>query len=405
MKTKNIIICMLCSQVLTLLGFASYAVTLNTLQQEWQLSNFESGFIASIFFFGYIGFVSFATVLTDRLDARKIYLVGVSIELIGLAGLATVTNGFYSALFFMLLNGAGVAGAYMPGLKIITDRVKTGELTRYISFYTASFGIGVGFSYLISGFILKSFNWHYVYGVMALGPLLAGTIVYFFIEPLTDQKWQNKLNLHWQDIFPIDRWKLVLKNKDASTYIWGYVVHSLELFASRSWLVAFFLVCATSSSHPSFLSGTESASLINFFGVPASILGNEIAIRIGRKKWIYIAMLLSTIFGILLALSIGQAWWLVKVFAILHTLFIMADSATLTAGLVTSTSDQLKGAAMGLHSMMGFGGGLLGPSIFGFILDVSGGQQQPIAWLFAYISIVIWGCVFVVYQWQRKSNS
>ena len=54
MKTKNIIICMLCSQVLTLLGFASYAVTLNTLQQEWHLSNFQSGFIASIFFFGYI---------------------------------------------------------------------------------------------------------------------------------------------------------------------------------------------------------------------------------------------------------------------------------------------------------------------------------------------------------------
>jgi MFS family permease len=405
MKTKNIILCMLCSQVLTLLGFASYAVTLNTLQQEWNLSNFQSGFIASIFFFGYIGFVSCATVLTDRLDARKIYLIGVGIEFIGLIGLATLTTGFYSALFFMFLNGAGVAGAYMPGLKIITDRVKTGELTRYISFYTAFFGVGVGLSYLLSGIILVSFNWHYVYGLIAVGPLLAWLIVYFLIEPLTDKKWHNNLNLHWADIFPIDRWKLVLKNKDASTYIWGYVVHSLELFASRSWLVAFFLICASSTDHPPFLSGTESASLINFFGVPASILGNEIAIRIGRKKWIYIAMILSTIFGILLSLSIGQAWWLVMVFAILHSLFIMADSATLTAGLVTSTSDQLKGAAMGLHSMMGFGGGLLGPSIFGYILDISGGQQQPVAWVFAYVSIVIWGCVFVVYQLKRKTTN
>jgi MFS family permease len=225
------------------------------------------------------------------------------------------------------------------------------------------------------------------------------------IEPLTDKKWQSNLNLHWKDIFPIDRWKLVLKNKDASTYIWGYVVHSLELFASRSWLVAFFLICASSTDYPPLLSGTESASLINFFGVPASILGNEIAIRIGRKKWIYIAMVLSTIFGILLSLSIGQAWWLVMIFAILHSLFIMADSATLTAGLVTSTSDQLKGAAMGLHSMMGFGGGLLGPSIFGFVLDISGGQQQPSAWVFAYLSIVIWGFVFVAYQLKRKTTN
>jgi MFS family permease len=293
----------------------------------------------------------------------------------------------------------------MPGLKIITDRVKTGELTRYISFYTAFFGVGVGLSYLLSGIILVSFNWHYVYGLIAVGPLLAWLIVYFLIEPLTDKKWHNNLKFHWVDIFPIDRWKLVLKNKDASTYIWGYVVHSLELFASRSWLVAFFLICASSTDHPPFLSGTESASLINFFGVPASILGNEIAIRICRKKWIYIAMILSTIFGILLSLSIGQAWWLVMVFAILHSLFIMADSATLTAGLVTSTLDQLKGAAMGLHSMMGFGGGLLGPSIFGYILDISGGQQQPVAWVFAYVSIVIWGCVFVVYQLKRKTTN
>jgi MFS family permease len=70
MKTRDIIICMLGAQVLTLLGFASYAVTLNTLQQEWHLTNFQSGVIASIFFLGYIGVVSFATVLTDRLDAR-----------------------------------------------------------------------------------------------------------------------------------------------------------------------------------------------------------------------------------------------------------------------------------------------------------------------------------------------
>ena len=80
----------------------------------------------------------------------------------------------------------------------------------------------------------------------------------------------------------------------------------------------------------------------------------------------------------------------------------MADSATLTAGLVTSTSDQLKGAAMGLHSMLGFGGGFLGPSIFGFILDLSGGQQQPIAWVWAYVSIVIWGCFFVIYSFFAK---
>jgi MFS family permease len=123
---------MLSAQVLTLLGFACYAVTLITLQREWGLTNFQSGLIASSFFFGYIGFVSLATVLTDRFDAKRIYLFGVTVEFLGLMGFSLVTSGFLSALFFMFLIGAGISGTYMPGLKILTDRLKSGEITRYI---------------------------------------------------------------------------------------------------------------------------------------------------------------------------------------------------------------------------------------------------------------------------------
>jgi fucose permease len=45
---------MLMAQTCALLGFACYAVVLTTLQDEWQLSNLESGLIASAFFFGYM---------------------------------------------------------------------------------------------------------------------------------------------------------------------------------------------------------------------------------------------------------------------------------------------------------------------------------------------------------------
>ena len=217
-----------------------------------------------------------------------------------------------------------------------------------------------------------------------------------------DVKWNKNFQFSIHDFFPINRWKLVWKNKQSLYYIFGYVVHSLELFASRSWLVAFFLICISQSRAPFFFNATESAGLINFLGVPASIIGNEIAIRIGRQKLIHIAMLVSAIFGVCLSLSIGSWWWIILFFAIGHSIFIMVDSATLTAGMVTSTPDDLKGSAMGLHSILGFSGGLLGPSIFGYILDVSGGQHQASAWVWAYASIVIWGCFFVMYHSLSK---
>ena len=397
---------MLMAQTCALLGFACYAVVLTTLQDEWYLSNLQSGLIASAFFLGYMLMVPLATALTDRLDAKKVYLVGGLSATFGLLGMGLFAYNFWTALVFMALNGAGLAGTYMPGLKILSDRIKTGELTRHIAFYTAFFGIGTGFSYLCSGWILDALGWRYVFGLIALGPLTAFLIVFLFIPALTHEKWQGPIQIRLRDIFPVDKWRLVLQDKTASGFIFGYTAHSLELFASRSWIVAFFGFCAITSGESFLITATTLAGLINFFGVPSSIIGNEIALKIGRQKWICFVMLSSAVFGVALALSTGQSWWLIIALAVGHTIFIMADSATLTAGLVVSAQENIKGAAMGLHSLMGFGGGLLGPAIFGFILDLTGSRASQISWVWAYAAVVIWGVLFVIYErrsgWMSK---
>jgi MFS family permease len=379
------------------------------LQEEWHLSNLQSGLIASAFFFGYMLAVPLATALTDRVDARKVYLIGGLSATFGLLGMGIFANNFWTALVFMAINGAGLAGTYMPGLKILSDRIKTGELTRHIAFYTAFFGIGTGFSYLCSGWILEALGWRYVFGLIALGPFTAFLIVFLLIPPLQHDKWKGPIRIRLHDLFPVEKWKLVLQDKKASGFIFGYTAHTLELFASRSWIVAFFAFCTIATGETFFLAATTLSGVINFFGVPASILGNEIALRVGRQKWVCIVMLTSAVMGIALASSTGQSWWLIIALAVGHTVFIMADSATLTAGLVISAQENMKGVAMGLHSLMGFGGGLLGPAIFGFVLDISGSRSSQAAWIWAYAAIVIWGVLFVVYErrngWMRKARA
>ena len=400
---------MLMAQTCALLGFACYAVVLTPLQEEWHLSNLQSGLIASAFFFGYMLAVPLATALTDRVDARKVYLVGGLSATFGLLGMSLFATNFWTAMFFMAINGAGLAGTYMPGLKILSDRIKSGELTRHIAFYTAFFGIGTGFSYLCSGWILSALGWHYVFGIIALGPFTAFLIVLIFIPPLAHEQWKGPIEIRLRDIFPVDKWKLVLQNKKASGFIFGYTAHSLELFASRSWIVAFFAFCAAASGESFFLAATTLAGVINFFGVPSSILGNEIALRVGRQKWVCIVMLTSAVMGIALASSTGHSWWLIVALAVGHAIFIMADSATLTAGLVINAQENIKGAAMGLHSLMGFGGGLMGPAIFGFVLDIAGSRSSQIAWVWAYIAVVMWGVLFVIYErrngWVDKTSA
>jgi MFS family permease len=228
----------------------------------------------------------------------------------------------------------------------------------------------------------------------------------FLIPPLAHEKWRGPIKIAIQDLFPVGKWKLVLQDKQAAGFIFGYTAHTLELFASRSWIVAFLAFCVATSGESAFLAITTLAGIINFFGVPSSILGNEVALRIGRQKWVCIVMLASAVLGITLASSTGNSWWLILTLAIAHSIFTMADSATLTAGLVINAKENIKGAAMGLHSLMGFGGGLLGPAIFGFVLDISGSQTSRTAWIWAYSAIVIWGVLFVVYErrngWAEK---
>lgn len=392
---------MLLAQTGALLGFSCYAVVLTTLQEEWHLSNLQSGLIASAFFFGYMLTVPLATALTDRVDARKIYLAGGVLASFGLVGMGLFASSFLSALFFMATIGAGLAGTYMPGLKILSDRIKTGEITRHIAFYTAFFGIGTGFSYLCSGWILHFLNWHFVFIFIALGPLAAFLLVWLFIPALEHEQWHGPIQIRLHDIFPLDKWQQVLRDKAAAGFIFGYTAHTIELFASRSWIVAFFGFCALVSGSEFWLTATTLAGVINFFGVPASILGNEIALRVGRQTWIGFVMLASAAFGIALASATGHSWYLIILLAIGHTILIAADSSTLTAGLVVTAKENVKGAAMGLHSLMGFGGGMLGPALFGFVLDISGSKHSPISWVWAYGAIVIWGVLFVVYERRR----
>lgn len=395
---------MLACQILALLGSATYPVALTSIQADWNLSNFQSGLIASAFFFGYVLTVPFATTLTDRIDAKKIYVLGGLLSASGLLGFGFFADNYVQACLCMAINGSGFAAIYMPGLKIISDRLDASELSRPIAFYTAFFGVGTGCSYLISGLMLPLIGWQMVFAGIALGPLAATLIVFTNVHPLKglQQKHQFKLS----DVLPIHQWKKVLLNKEAIQYILGYGLHCLELFASRNWIVAYLVYCGTHGQGELLISIPVLAGLINFIGVPSSILGNEMAARIGRQRWIYFVMIVSFFAALFLSTVSAQGWWIILGLAVIHMIFIMADSSTLTAGLVLSASSEIKGAAMGLHSLVGFIGGLTGPALFGFCLDQTKHLEATSPWTFAYLSIVLPSLLYVVVgllKHQRKS--
>jgi len=375
-----------------MLGFATYAGLLPELRDLWGLSNAEAGFIGSAFFLGYIAAVSYWTALTDRVDGRRIYLAGSLLAVTGGAGFGLAAQGLASAALFQVLLGIGVAGTYMPGLRLLSDRVGGPLQSRYISFYTSFFGIGTALSLALAGFLAAAQGWRAAFVVSAAGPLCAGLLVFALLERAPSAG-KSKPPFTLATLFPLASWRRVLADRASAGFTLGYCLHCVELFGSRGWMVAFLAYSAglqaAGAAFPWNLAAIAAA--VNLAAVPSSILGNELALRIGRGRWILIAMAASGSAGIVLASSAPAHWAIVLGLLVAHALFVMADSGTLTAGLVAAVPPELRGAALGLYSLAGFAGGMLGPSLFGLALDLAGGQTRGAAWIGAYLAIGLGG--------------
>ena len=379
-------------------GFSTFAALLPELRDLWGLSNSQAGFVGGTFFAGYIATVSFWTALTDRMDARKVYLAGSVLAIAGCGGFGLAASGFASAVFFQALLGVGIAATYMPGLRLLSDRISGPAQSRSIAFYTSFFGIGTALSLATAGLISPAFGWQAAFVACALGPLIAGALVWFLIEGITPANPASRA------LFPIASWRKVLANRAAAGYTFGYFAHCLELFGSRAWMVAFIVFSASLHGDGSFpWPAAAIAAVVNLISVPASIFGNEIALRIGRRRWILIAMAGSGLTGMLVGLSAPWHWALVLALVVLYSMLVMAESATLTAGLVAAAPAELRGAAMGLYSLIGFGGGMLGPVLFGAALDLAGGAQSPAAWIAAYAAIGA-GCLLAPLVGRMKRD-
>jgi len=111
------------AQVLVQLGAFFWPALLPGLLARWELTYGEAGWITAAFYAAYILAVPVLVTLTDRIDAKLIYLIGVAMTVAGHLLFGLLADGFWSAMAARALTGAGWAGTYMTGLKLLADRV------------------------------------------------------------------------------------------------------------------------------------------------------------------------------------------------------------------------------------------------------------------------------------------
>jgi predicted MFS family arabinose efflux permease len=359
---------------------------------EWQLSGAQAGLLSGSGAAGYMLAVPVLATLTDRIDARKILIAGSALSAFGTVLFGLFATGLWSGALYNAIAGIGFAGAYMPGLKALTDRLAPGDSSRAVTLYTSSFSLGVGLSFLVAQLVAENFGWRAAFLVTAIGPLvmLAASAL---LKPVAPKPAAGRL----LNFAP------VLRNTNAMGFVLGYGAHCFELYGIRTWIVAFWTFVV--ARHPSLLTPLIVSVVFSILAMPASILGNELALKLGRHRAISAVMFTSATVALLIGLLSDQSPWVLIPLLLVYALTVPADSGALTSGMTMAADPANKGATMAMHSTVGFSLSALGAWAVGVALDAAGGPASASAWTAAF-AVLAFGILLgpLALYWSRRPS-
>jgi predicted MFS family arabinose efflux permease len=369
------------AQVLVQIGAFFWPALLPTMIPLWGLTNSEAGWITAAFYGAYMVSVPVLVTLTDRIDAKRVYLFGVGCTIAGHAIFGLYAEGFWTALATRALTGLGWAGTYMTGVKLLADQVDEKLMSRAVTGHAASIGVSGALSFSCADLLANAYGWQAAFVVAAMTAAAAWCIV-AIAAPRRKAPARGAA-----DGGALFDFRPVFRNRSAMAYAQAYCIHTLEMNALRGWGVAFLgFVAAGGGAGEWRLSPAAVLTALGLIGTAASVLGNEAAIRFGRRTLVTAAMLGSIVVATALGFVGTLSYSLAVVLLLIYGFVVWLDSASLTAGAAGTAEPSRRGATLAVHSTLGYAGGFVGPLMIGYTLDLAGGMSRA-GWGAAFLLI------------------
>jgi predicted MFS family arabinose efflux permease len=384
------------AQVLVQIGAYFWPALLPSFIEPWSLTYTQAGWITAVFYGAYMLSVPILVTLTDRVDPRRIYLLGVGLTITGHLYFGLFADGFWSAVAGRALAGVGWAGTYMTGLKLLADRVDDKLMSRAVTAHAAGIGVAGALSFATGDFIAQLAGWQSAFLVAGASAAVAWAMVALAVpgKKVTPAPAADGGKLF--DFRP------VLRNRSAMAYALVYCIHTLEMNALRGWGVAFLVyVAAHTGQSGAPVSPTLVATGFALIGTVASVAGNEAAIRLGRRNLVRTALVIAALIAAALGTVGVTSYNIAMALLIAYGAAVWLDSSSLTAGAAGTAEPSRRGATLAIHSTLGYAGGFVGPLAVGWVLDLYGGPS-PAGWAAAFLMIAILGLVALAAFWLMR---
>lgn len=358
-----------------MLTFGSYSGALPVLREEWGLSASQAGAIFAGQQIGYTAAVLVLSALTDLIGVRRIYLTSAVWNGAFALLFAVFARDFPSALILRTLGGMGLAGTYMPGMRLVVETFPAANRGGAMGLYIGAFSLGTSLSLFLTG-VLLPLGWRTAFFVTALGPILAAALAWPIVRDISAPAPRRRI-----------AFGRVLRNVRALRFIGAYAAHNWELFGMRSWLPAFLTSLWVQQGLPltaATARGATFSSLVLLASGTSNAVGGWLSDSIGRRRTIVIFLTASAALSATIGWTAPLGLGIVLGLAILYGLLVTAESSTLSTAVAESAEPDVLGATMAIQSSFGFLVTAISPPLFGAILDLTGGR-----WGWAFLSLAV----------------
>ncbi|MEB1806748.1 MAG: MFS transporter [Bacillaceae bacterium] len=351
------------AQFLAMQVWFNFSAVLPVVESEWGLTSTQSGVIIACFHLGYVIAILFYSFMSDKYDPKQSFVYGALIA--GTAGilLSFFAQGFWSTLILRTISGIGIAGIYVPGMRIISQLFPSHERGKALGVFVGSLVIGSGFSLLVSGVFIEKIGWQGVVFITSSFCLIASLIAFFVKVPPMPSSNGSAFNL--KKIKNVFKKPNLLVNG-------GYAGHCWELYAMWAWIgpfLVYYFLQQGFEQEAAIRFGNIAGALVIMIGGIATYIGGRVSDAIGRVRAATFFLIISIFCSIAIGWSVQLPIILMLLLAVVYGFTIVADSPIYNVSITEVSDPDVIALALGVQSVLGFTVTIFSPIVFGYFLD------------------------------------
>ena len=340
----------------------NYAAVLPQVTAEWGLTGIEAGAVFGAFQAGYLLSILPAGWLADRYSPRWVIAVGTAGTAIPSLIFAAVADGVILGVTLRFLSGLFVAGAYVPGMRFLSDWFPEAVRGRALGAYIGTFELGSGLSFVFATAVAEAVDWRVAVAATSVGGLVISPLILVATRDAPDRSEPTASGTGWS----------LFRNRPYLLAVGIYAWHNWELFGVRGWLLAFLVATpAFAATGSTVIPGLVVGAMIVASGV-GNLAGGWLSDRIDRRVVLAVGLGASAVVSAGFGFVGGLSTPLLVGVVLVYGLVLALDSAP-TSTLVTEVvDDEHVGTALSVQSLVGFSTTIISPVVFGIALDWGG---------------------------------